>query len=107
MLFCPSALPEYKPEKVQQAYPGQAYDFDFGYSSPAPPLSFSWTKNGLPFKGIGRRVVVSHEGVLFTRVLSGDAGYYVVKATNAAGSSTASALLKGETRQELPDVHLE
>ena len=85
--------------KVQTASLGEPYDFDFGYTLSTPPQSFSWTKSGRPFTGVAGRVTVTHEGIMFTRVLIEDAGSYVVMATNEAGSASASAALKGKRRE--------
>ena len=91
----PAALPLYKPEKVQVAQLGKPFDFNFGYSSPNQPSSFSWTKNDLPFRNSGHRVCVDYTGIIFTRVLHSDAGTYVVTANNTAGTTSASAVLEG------------
>ncbi len=97
--LCPLALPIYRPKKIQVARLGESFEFDFGYSSPKPPQSYSWTKNGLPFGGIRSRILLSHEGILFATVLQEDVGDYVVTATNSAGSTSASAVLKGEKKK--------
>lgn len=91
----PAALPLYRLEKDQVAHLDQSFEFDFGYSSPTPPSSFSWTKNGLPFSGFDPRVSVDHAGITFTKVFLSDAGTYLVTANNDAGSVSASAVLKG------------
>ena len=91
-----TALSLYKPDKLQVAFYNEPFEFDFGYSSSIAPSSFSWTKNGQPFKELGPRVSVDHTGIIFTRVLHSDAGEYVVTARNEAGVASASATLQGK-----------
>ena len=92
-----AGAPRYSPEKVQVAYQGQPFDFDFGYTAKSPPSSYAWYKNGRPFKPDGKRVTVDHTGIIFTKILHGDAGQYSVRAyTPRGGSARATSTLRGK-----------
>ena len=96
-----AGAPRYSPEKVQVAYLGQPFDFDFGYTAKSPPSSYTWYKDGWPFKPDGKRVTVDHTGIIFVKTLHRDAGQYSVRAyTPHGGSARATSTLKGKTITE-------
>ena len=90
--------PRYSPHKVQMAYVGQPFYFDFNYTAKSPPSSCSWYKNGRPFKPDGKRVTVDHTSIIFTTVLHGDAGQYSVRAYTHGRSARATSTLRGINR---------
>ena len=90
--------PRYSPHKVQMAYVGQPFYFDFNYTAKSPPSSCSWYKNGRPFKPDGKRVTVDHTSIIFTTVLHGDAGQYSVRAYTHGRSARATSTLRGISR---------
>lgn len=91
-----SAAPAYNPKKIQVAYVGQPFEFDFNYTAPLPPALYAWYKNGKDFPGDGGRVTVDHTGISFTRILPTDAGQYTVKASIKSRVVKAISTLNGE-----------
>ena len=88
--------PSYSPLKLQVANVGSPFELDINYTGRAPPSKFDWFKNGEYFIGDGNRTTTSHTGIIFTRVIPGDTGQYLVRAsTPNAGETEASTTLKG------------
>ena len=87
--------PRYNANHFHVAVKNQPFEVDMGYSSPQPPTAFVWLKNGFAFSGQGRRVVVDHNGIVFSRVLASDAGRYEVVSHSTAGTARAFTVIKG------------
>ncbi len=91
-----TGTPSYSPLKLYVANAGSPFELDMNYTGRAPPSKFDWFKNGQYFRGDGERVTLSHTGIVFSRVLPGDAGQYLIRAsTPNAGSTEATTTLKG------------
>ena len=89
------AQPQYSPKKIQVAIIGQPFDFDFNFTGSTVPTLVTWRKNGRIFRGDGKRVILDHTGIVFTRVLNQDAGQYQVDARSTDGRAHGYSLLKG------------
>ncbi len=89
--------PSYSSLTLHVANAGSPFELDMNYTGKAPPAKFDWFKNGQYFGGDGERIVTSHTGIVFTRVLPADAGQYLVRAsTTNAGNTEATTTLKGK-----------
>lgn len=88
-------MPSYTTKTPQVAYVGKPFDFDFGYTAPAPPSLYKWLKNGKDFLGDGGRVTLDYYSICFTTVKPGDAGQYTVEARVESKVVKATSTLKG------------
>ncbi len=92
-----AAVPSYNPKKLQTAYAGRPFEFDFGYTAPLPPSLYVWYRNRKPFHGDGEggRVTVDHTGITFTTLRPSDAGQYYIRASVKSKVVIAVSTLKG------------